>query len=112
MMALWDLGWRLYPAIALIAVGGLLTLRGGWLGWESARTPIERPGKNLTWMRGFRKSVQGLALVALAAGWAWHVPAIVAAALVIGFEETLETSIAIWALRQEEQLERTASHHG
>ena len=52
-------------------------------------------------MRGLRLTLLGVTLAAVAAGWLWQWPVMVAAGLVIGFEETLETSIAAWALNEE-----------
>ena len=67
---------------------------------RSARTPIGTGGRNYAWIRGFRMALFGGSLMAAAAGWLWHIPALVAAGLVIGFEETLETSICASALKQ------------
>lgn len=46
-------------------------------------------------------AAQGFSLVAVGAGWLVQWPVMVAAGLVVGFEETIETSIAAWALKQE-----------
>ena len=43
----------------------------------------------------------GMPLAVAALGWWLHQPVFVAAGLVIAFEETLEISIVVWALRQE-----------
>jgi hypothetical protein len=100
MDAFWELSWRLYPALVLLAAGALLAARGDVLLVRGARMKVGTPRKNLTWIRGFRLSLFGASLAAVAAGWAWHIPALVAAGLVIGFEETLETSIVAHALKQ------------
>ena len=98
--AFWDLSWRLYPALVLLAAGVMLSARGDVLLVRGARMSIGAPRKNLTWMRGFRLCLFGASLAAVAAGWAWHIPALVAAGLVIGFEETLETTIVAYALKR------------
>lgn len=100
METVWELSWRVYPAAVLMAAGLVVAARGDFLLVRSARTPIGQRGRNLTWMRGFRMALFGGSLAAAAAGWLWHIPALVAAGLVIGFEETLETSICAWALKQ------------
>ena len=100
METVWELSWRLYPAVALMAVGFAIAARGDYLLVRAARKPVGAPRKNLTWMRGFRMALFGGSLAAIAAGWLWHMPALVAAGLVIGFEETLETSICTYALKQ------------
>ena len=102
MEALWDLSWRIYPAALLMAVGLAIAARGDYLLVRAARKPVGAPRKNLTWMRGFRLALFGASLAAVAAGWLWHIPALVAAGLVIGFEETLETSICTYALSRAE----------
>lgn len=101
MDTMWDTSFRLYPAVALALAGLLLSTRGDLLLVRGLRLPIETPGKNLTTMRGLRLALFGLALAVAAVGWAFHVPVMVAAGLVIGFEETLETSIAASALKSE-----------
>jgi hypothetical protein len=115
MDAIWDLSWRAWPAAGIGAAGLLLLLRGMALAWRGARTPLNVPGKNFSVMRGLRAILLGGSLAAVAAGWTWQIAALVAAGLAIGFEETLETSIATWALKQEYESDlRTARHlrHG
>ncbi|MGI8926841.1 MAG: hypothetical protein ACR2HN_09380 [Tepidiformaceae bacterium] len=109
---IWDATWRAYPAAALMAAGLLMTARGLRLEVRGWRTPLGRPGKDLTWMRGFRLAILGLAAVTLSAGWLLQWPVLVAAALIIAFEEALETSIAIWALKQELRCEQPTIRAG
>jgi hypothetical protein len=106
MEAIWDLEWRLFPAAAIAVLAAVLAVHGGRLLLRALRQPIPAPGKNLTWMRGFRLTLLGSSLVSVAAGWLWQQPFFVAAGAVIGFEETLETSIAAWALKQEYEADR------
>ena len=101
MDTVWNLDWRLYPALALVLAGVALALRGDLLVFRGLRLPDETHGKNLLSMRGLRMALLGLSVIAVGAGWWLQWPAMVAAGLVFGFEETLETSIAAWALDQE-----------
>ena len=94
----WELRW--IPA-ALIALAGIVIIERGALQCvRGARTPNGVPGKNLTWMRGFRGVIQGGSLIAVGAGWYFGWPVMIAAAAIIILEETIECSIAAWALRQ------------
>jgi hypothetical protein len=105
MTELFHLSWRLYPAAVLIAAGLLLAgtgLRRCLAAWRRPGGGVMQP---LTWMGGFRSSVFGLAVAGAGAAWIWQIGWLLALALVIGFEETLETSIAIGALREEPRLE-------
>jgi hypothetical protein len=106
--ALIDLSWRTYPAPALAALGTALALAGLRAWWAGWRRPPRDPDKPLALMLGFRRAVIGLALMALAAAWAWHQPWLLALALAIGGEETLESSIAIYALRRARRLRAAA----
>ena len=93
------LEWTRYPAAALLALGVALALRG--LRWCRAAFPRPRSAamQPLAWMLGFRLTVIGLALVGVGAAWLWRLEWLLALSLAIGGEETLESSIAIGALR-------------
>jgi hypothetical protein len=90
------------------ALGGLLVLAGGAMSFHgiarqvfSLRLPLETRGKNYGWLRAMRQMLQGFALLAIGLGWMWHLPVMITAGAIFGFEETIETSIAAWALKQE-----------
>ncbi len=105
MTELITLSWRVYPAALLIAAGGAVAaggLRRCLVAWRHPGGGVMQP---LDWMGGFRRSVFGLALAAVGAAWIWQIGWLLALALVVGFEETLETSLAIGALREEPQLD-------
>lgn len=97
---MWELSWRLYPAAVLVTAGVALSLRGVILTSRGLCLPVGTARKNQTWVGGLRFLLFGTSLAVAAAGWLWHLPALVAAGLVIGFEETLETSIAAHALQE------------
>ena len=98
MDALVDLSWRLYPAAALMAAGLALLSHGLLRGFGAMRRPRRDASKMASVIRGFRLAVVGLALAALGAAWAWHMTWLLVLALVIGGEETLESTLIIFAL--------------
>lgn len=97
----WHSELRLVLALPIAALGAWLTLVGTWRQARSLRLPLETRGKNHSWLRAMRQMLQGLSLVAVGLGWVWQMPVMIAAGAIIGFEETIETSIAAWALKQE-----------
>jgi hypothetical protein len=108
MEAIVELSWRIYPAYALLATGAALAAYGLTVQYRGIVKPIRDPDKNLTWMRGFRLTVVGLAVAGIAAAWAWQSVFLLVLALLIGGGETFESSLDIFALRrgrrmQEEQ---------
>jgi|GEM_PF-2507667 len=98
---LWDSDVRLFLALPIAGLGLWLTFAGSRRQVQSLRLPLETRGKNYGWLRALRQSLQGLSLVAIGLGWVWQWPVMIAAGAIFGFEETIETSIATWALRQE-----------
>ena len=84
----------------LVIAGVALSLRGVILTSHGLRLPVDTACKNRTWVGGLRFFLFGTSLAVAAAGWLWHLQALVAAGLVNGFEETLETSIADHALQE------------
>lgn len=108
MELLWESDWRALPSI-LSLVGGDILLARGVIRWRmSHRMAHGMPGKNLALVEAFRLVLGGGALLAIGAGWLWQVPFLVAAGLVIGFEETIETSIAAFALGREKRRDEEA----
>jgi hypothetical protein len=64
-------------------------------------------------MLAFRKTLLGAGVAGVGIAWMGQWPLLFWAALVIGFEETLESSIAVAALKQERELEaRSGSSPG
>jgi hypothetical protein len=103
MDALIELGWTQYGAAALLALGVALALRGLHRCREAFPRPRSASMQPLAWMLGFRLTIIGLALVGAGAAWLWGLPWLLALSLAIGGEETLETSIAISALRAQQR---------
>lgn len=76
------------------------------------RSPNVEPGKALRTMSAFRRMVIGLAGAGIAAGLAWDIEWLFWLSVAIGIEETIESSIAVWALEQGKRLQRdTAFRH-
>jgi hypothetical protein len=93
-----ELSWRAYPA-AVLAVGGLwLAISGARLSHDWARW--HDPARNLRFVRGFRRVVLGLALIAVGVAWTWQIAWLLVLALVIGGEEVLESSVHAFAVRR------------
>jgi predicted acyltransferase len=98
---LWESDIRLIPAGVIAVLGVWLTVLGAMRQVRALRLPVETAGKNHRWLRAMRQMIQGIALLAIGLGWAWQLPVMIAAGAIFGFEETIETSIATWALKQE-----------
>ncbi len=105
METLTELTWRVYPISALIGLGIGLALWGLLMELNGLRGALRGDsGKLLPWIQGFRLSIIGLALVGLGAAWAWQLTWLLVLTLAIGGEETLESSIVIFALRRGRRL--------
>ncbi len=100
------LSWRVYPISALIVLGIGLTLWGLLMEIASLRGALRGDSRLLlTWIQGFRLSIIGLAVVGLGTAWGWQLTWLLVLTLAIGGEETLESSIVIFALRRGRRLE-------
>jgi hypothetical protein len=73
------------------------------------RSPNVEPGKALRTMSAFRRMVIGLAGAGVAAGLTWDIQWLFWLSVAIGIEETIESSIAVWALRQGQELQARAA---
>ena len=93
------LTWRAYPAAALMAAGLMLTAYSVYRGVGNVRRERRDPMRALVLFRGFRLAIIGLSLAGIAAAWWWHVGWLLGLSLIIGGEETLESSTIIAALR-------------
>lgn len=95
--------WSPYPAAALLVIGLALA----WRGLRRCHRAFPRLSASmepLLWVRGFRLTLFGLALAGTGAAWLWQLEWLFWLSLAIGFEETLETSIAIYGLRRQPAL--------
>lgn len=101
METIWSSDFRVIPAAFLTFAGVWLGVLGTAWGTRALRAAHDMPGKNLLLMRGMRRLIWGLSFVAIGLGWYLQWPVMVAAGLIFAFEETIETGIAAWALKQE-----------
>jgi hypothetical protein len=101
METLYHLSWREYPALALAVLGIIFAayaVRGERVAIKRYRFGTDQ--RLLTLLRDFRRAVIGLELVGIAAGWYWHVPALLAIAILVGAGETFEATNDIFAIEQ------------
>ncbi len=97
----WSSDLRIAPALAVVCFGLWLAATGVWHQSRSLRKPLETHSRNWDWIRAMRRMLQGFAVLSIGLGWFWQLPVMIAAGAIFGFEETLETSIVTWALKQE-----------
>ena len=96
-----SLSWRWYPATAMIGLGGALALWGLRTEALGLRDSLRGDHSRIVvWIQGFRLSIIGLALAGIGAAWALHLTWLLVLSLAIGGEETLESSLVIFALRR------------
>ncbi len=84
--------------LALAAAGSVIALHGLRREWDGVTRPIRDPAKVLTFLQGFRTSVIGLAFVGIGAAWMFDQLWLLVLSLVIGGEETLESSVHIFTV--------------
>lgn len=96
--------WQTVIQVVLMAAGPLIAGRGLVQEWDGLRRPIRDPAKVLTFLMGFRMSVIGLALVGIGAGWMWDITWLLVLSLAIGGEETLESTVHIFAVTRGKDL--------
>ncbi|MGH2400281.1 MAG: hypothetical protein ACRDF6_10585 [bacterium] len=108
MEALITASWQTYAAWILIGAGVPLLIAGGRAELDGITRPLRDPAKVLTWVRGFRLSMIGLALAGTGAGWLLDQTWLIVLSLAIGGEETLESSIMHFALTRGRDVTITA----
>lgn len=97
--AIADLPWRIYPALAIVAVGLAVFVLGIRIEVDGIRRHTGDPTKMVTVIRGFRVAVIGLALGGLGAAWNWQIMWLFVLSLIFGIEEILESSVHLFILR-------------
>ena len=96
-------GWTV-AQIALMVAGVPLALRGLRREWRAIWLPVGTPGKVLQFFRGFRMSIIGLSFVGIGAGWMLDQTWVIVLSVAIGIEETIESSIDVYALTKGKEL--------
>jgi hypothetical protein len=99
--------WQTIAAWVLVVPGVALLLYGGRIEIDGITRPMRDPAKVITWVRGFRFSMIGLALAGAGAGWLLDQTWLIVLSLAIGGEETLESSIMHFALTRGRDLRLT-----
>ncbi len=92
--------WRAYPAAVLALVGLWLVARGLWFGSGGSPGLLRQGRDAYAWIRAFQVGVAGLALMGVAAAWAWGQPWLLVLALGVLGEEMYETSRILTALKR------------
>jgi hypothetical protein len=105
MDALAEAGWRTYPAIAMMLIGGLLATSGLRHEIAGLRAPFSDRDKPLRMLAGFRAAIVGVALLIFATAWLGGLAWLMWLAAIIGFGELLESSLMISGIRMGRQLE-------
>lgn len=97
MDTLIDADWRWLPCLAMLLVAGALWVRAA-IHWST----LSRAGhRNLQHMVAFRQAMLGVGLAGIGAGWWLQSPVPFWAGVIVGLEETIESSIALVGLRME-----------
>src|SRR5438132_2464276 len=91
------LSWHTLAPTALTLAKAPILMAGLWREWDGLVALYATPPV-LTWVRGFRLSMIGLALAGSGAGWLLGQTRRIVLSLAIGGEETLESSIMHSAL--------------
>jgi hypothetical protein len=97
--------WRQIPAALIMLSGAILAIEGTRRQIDGITRPIGDAEKAITWMRGFRRTIIGLAILGIGAAWTWQAPWLLALALIIGAGEVLESSLDVWALSKGHELQ-------
>jgi hypothetical protein len=89
--------WRWLACLGLLVLAAVFAVRAGH-GWLTIGSAGHR---NLQHMIAFRRAMMALGLAGIGAGWWLGNPVLFWAGVVIGLEETIETSLAVEGLRLE-----------
>jgi len=94
----------MYPALLLMAPGLVTMLLGARRQAHGILLPVRDPAKALTWLRGFRQTIVGLALLGVGTAWLFGAAWLLAISLIIGGGELFESSLDIWGLTKAKDL--------
>jgi hypothetical protein len=93
--------WPIVPIMLLTLIGLGLIFEAVHAQIKSVATPWSSTTRLLTWLRGFRLAIIGLALVGIALAWFWGETWLLVLSLGIAGEEIFETSWMISTLERD-----------
>jgi len=100
--------WPIVPIAALAVVGLVMIAEAVYWQIRSADTPWSSTSRLLTWLRGFRLTIIGLALVGVALAWWFGEVWLLVLSLGIAGEEIFETSWMISTLERDRRNKQRA----
>jgi|SRR5687768_8748044 hypothetical protein len=107
LSALLTAPWRVWPALALVALGVAVAARGLYRERRDLRRPPTDPGLGFALARALRSTLGGLAIAGMGLGWYWSLASLLVVSALIGLEEMLEITSVLRALRAD-----THGRHG
>jgi hypothetical protein len=90
--------------LVMVGIGIPVAAHGLRVEWRGIRMPIRHPDKVLTFFRGFRLSIIGLALIGIGVALMTDQLWLLLLSIAIGIEETIESSIDVFALTRGKDL--------
>ena len=100
MATLVNLSWRLYLVLPLVVLGMILAIKGMRRGRSGLLCAMHGDSAQLVvFIKGFRASIWGLALIGIGAAWLWQLDWLFLISLAVGCGETLETFLILYALK-------------
>ena len=106
MEQLADLGWRVYPAVALLLAGALMAVPGLRRELAGLRASHSDRSKHLQMMTGFRMAIVGVSVMVFASAWIAGISWLMWLGAIIGIGELVESSMMISGMRMGEDLRR------
>jgi type IV secretory pathway VirB2 component (pilin) len=100
MEYLTELSWKIYPSIAMMAVGLATLFKGASTARRGLGSPMSDPTRMARFVIGFRIAVIGVTMAGLGAAWNWNLLWLFVLSLVFGGEELLESTIHLSILRR------------
>lgn len=95
-----ELSWKIYPSIAMMAVGLAALLMGASVARRGLSSPMYDTTRMYRFVVGFRIAVIGVTMVGLGVAWNWDVLWLFVLSLVFGGEELLESTVHLSILRR------------
>jgi hypothetical protein len=93
--------WPALPIALLVVLGLGLVVEAIDAQIKAAGVPWSTSARLLTWLRGFRLAIIGLALVGIALAWLWGETWLLVLSICIAGEETFETTWMISTLKRD-----------